>query len=511
LALTAIAAVLVVTCIRIALTHAIFSPTWDEPEHVRTGWEYLAKHQIISTEHPPLARIVAAFPLRHARIIEGKGQDFVQIYESASDYMKGVVASRRGILLFVVIAIAGVAWWAWELFGKEAAVVAAILFAMLPPILAHGGLATTDMAVTAAFPVAMAAFERWIGSPTWPWTIALGIAIGFGLAVKFSFPFFFAIGAVAVIIAARSFPFGKALIAALIGFSILWLIYRCEHRRLYKIEAERAPAMAVEIFGSDWIARAVRFPAPRYFLGLMELKIHDLHGHPVYFLGKIPLMGTWSYFPVVLGVKTPIPFLLLSFAGGWLVFRERKRRHLVIIAAGLLALSMTSHINLGVRHILPIYAPMSIIAAHAVVCLWSLRTARAAVAVLGAWLVIGSLTAHPDYLPWMNAFAGRHPENVVLDSNFDWGQDVLRLRDECRRLGIKSLGVDVFGTNDLHHLGFPPTHPIDPLMASTGWLAVSEDNLHTAQARDPNKLRWLTDPFHFRRVGKSIRLYHVPE
>jgi hypothetical protein len=169
---------------------------------------------------------------------------------------------------------------------------------------------------------------------------------------------------------------------------------------------------------------------------------------------------------------------------------------------------MTSHINLGVRHLLPIYAPLSILAAFVIISLWQTR-ARWAVGALCGWLIIGSLLAHPDHLPWMNMVAGRHPERIVLDSNFDWGQDIRRLTEECRRLGIRDLHALLFGTVDRKRIGLPTTKDIEPFSAAPGWYAVSESEIIPAQTRDPVQYFWLTSSYPFQRIGKTIRLYHV--
>ena len=129
--------------------------------------------------------------------------------------------------------------------------------------------------------------------------------------------------------------------------------------------------------------------------------------------------------------------------------------------------------------------------------------------MLGAWLVANSALAHPDYLPWSNALAGRHPERIALDSNFDWGQDMLRLRDECRRRGITTLHAALFGQVDLRRIGMPPVQPIDPTRGAPGWYAISESVVVPAQSRDHAAYRWLTDGRAFIRVGKTIRLYRV--
>src|SRR5437016_6162385 len=97
----AVAVICLVTVLRIAATQSLFSPTYDEPIHVASGYEYLHdRHYANDRTHPPLARAVFAFPLRHATLVGNDGIDRAgQLYESAGDYMRGVTLSRRGNLL----------------------------------------------------------------------------------------------------------------------------------------------------------------------------------------------------------------------------------------------------------------------------------------------------------------------------------------------------------------------------------------------------------------------------
>jgi hypothetical protein len=55
------------------------------------------------------------------------------------------------------------------------------------------------------------------------------------------------------------------------------------------------------------------------------------------------------------------------------------------------------------------------------------------------WFFAGSLLAHPDYLAWFNEAAGHHPEKIVVDSNLDWGQDMLRLARILREKHIPAV------------------------------------------------------------------------
>ena len=493
--------------LRVALTHRVFSPTFDEPIHVAAGYEWLTqKTYTLDREHPPLARIFFALPFRNAKI---GGEDWVergsQLYASAGDYLRGVARSRRGNLLFLLIAIVATTLWTYDLFGPTAAVLACGIFSMLPPVLAHAGLATTDISGVAGYAVAMFALYRWLAHTTWLMTIAFGITVGFALVTKFSFPVFFAVSLAIVLIARRRIPIVKGAVAAVIALLFVWATYRFDHQRL--IRADPGTARMATDLGAKWMLN-INWPAPSYVIGLMQVALHDRRGHPAYFMGVVSETGGFKlYFPVVFAIKTPIPLLVLAVAGGWLLARRRLHRELILLPIAILAIAMTSHINLGVRHILPIYVTLSMLAAFAVEQL----RAKWFVATMCAWLVGSSLLAHPDYLPWASALGGRHPERIVVDSNFDWGQDLARLRTECRRQHIDNLGTFIFGTADYQRIGLPPTHGVDPYTHEKGWIAVSESAIIPNQARDPLMYVWLTSAYEFKRVGKTIRLYHVTD
>ena len=113
-----------------------------------------------------------------------------------------------------------------------------------------------------------------------------------------------------------------------------------------------------------------RLPAPELFQGIQDVRTHNAEGHHAYLLGKRSKFGFWYFFPVALGVKTPLAFLALLAFGMVLAVRKLQLRRVLIIplgfAAGVLAVGMASHINIGLRHILPIYLAFSIVAAAAV-------------------------------------------------------------------------------------------------------------------------------------------------
>jgi 4-amino-4-deoxy-L-arabinose transferase-like glycosyltransferase len=507
-----VALVCAFTVLRVASTQRLFSPTFDEPIHVAAGHEYLTQSQYkLDVEHPPLARIFFAWPFRHAtatasNVIE-RG---TQLYESSGDYMRGVARSRRGNLLFLLIAVLMVALWTRDLFGNAPALVACVFFAMLPPVLAHGGLATTDMAGTAGYCAAMFVLYRWLDRPNTVRTIVFALVVGLALVTKLSFPLFFAISLLIVMIARRRAPILQGLGAFCLSLLVVWAVYRFDIERLVDFSTD-SQRMAEQLFKPSSLISEDELPAPSYISGFMSVVLHNRRGHPAYFMGETSEHGGWwLYFPVVFGIKTPIPFLILAAIGGFFLVRRREHLELIAIPIAIMAVSMTSNINIGVRHLLPIYGPLSVVAAVGFIEMIRGRPRPAAI-LLAAWLIIGSAAAHPDYLPWANAFGGREPQRIAVDSNFDWGQDIVRLRTTCRRLHIPDLGIVLFGTTDFQKIGLPPVHGVDEYTTSMGWIAVSESAIIPTQARDPVAYYWLTSAYKFQRIGKTIRLYHVTQ
>jgi hypothetical protein len=113
-------------------------------------------------------------------------------------------------------------------------------------------------------------------------------------------------------------------------------------------------------------------PAPEFFTGIRSVWKHDMAGHGSYLLGKISPTGFWYYFPVVLMAKTPLATIVAAFAA--LVLAARRRIAVAMpfaFVTGIVLFSLTSRINIGVRHILPVYLGLSVIAGISVASLLS--------------------------------------------------------------------------------------------------------------------------------------------
>jgi hypothetical protein len=517
--IAAYAVVTIVAAVRIAATHRVFSEVLDEPAHVAAGMEWLTEGRYdVDASHPPLARVLAALPAR----LEGiplpaepdLGQKGNQILYARDHYEHNLSRARLGNLILLIVLIVSTAAWARRVFPEPIPLLSIVFLTSIPALLGHAGVATTDLAVTATLPLSLLALDFYLENPTNRRGAAFGIAIGLGILSKFSFLVFFPIAAVIVIIL-RCGRARAVSLAVTFGamFVVVWAGYRFQFGRIGETRGgvffieEPAPRFLKP--AARWFAQHVPIPAPPLLIGLGIVKTHDRSGHLSYLLGRYSDRGWWYYFPVIFFFKTPIPFLILVLWGMFTI-RDRLALQFVFVPIAILLVAMTSSINIGVRHILPIYPPLAIVAAFAATTIWRRSSdafARTMLAALVAWLIISSAIAHPDYLAWFNEAAGDHPEQIAVDSNLDWGQDILRLRRAVHDLHIEKLNV-LIATNAWIYAHDIVSEGLVPYRQSTGWVAVSE----TALALDGRhgEYRWLDVYRPVRRVGKTIRLYYIP-
>jgi len=365
--------------LRIIATYHVFNHTNDEPTHVACGMEWLARGEYrLEPQHPPLARVAAALgPYLVGRRLEDRptwDEESVAVLAGDKHYDRNLTLARLGILPFFWIASLAVYLWARHDFGEPGAAASVFLFTCLPPVLAHAGLATTDMALTAFLGLAFIAAIRWLENPRWSSALALGVASGLALLSKFSALVFFPSALLASLIgylaavrpslsqvtdrARRCLPtFSLALAAC---FLVIWAGYRFSFGKVYFAD--------------------LRLPAPEFYAGIRQLIDHDRAGHPAYLLGQRNHSGWWYYYPVVLAFKTPLAFLLLLFIGIASSFTRQRRRLAatwvpLAFSLGVLLFALTSRINIGIRHVLPVYTGFSIVAAMGVLWLWDLSRA----------------------------------------------------------------------------------------------------------------------------------------
>jgi hypothetical protein len=262
--------------------------------------------------------------------------------------------------------------------------------------------------------------------------------------------------------------------------------------------------------------------ALQWYLGALQaITVHNDTGHLSYLLGDLHKGGWGGFYLLALGVKTQWP-LLFGGLTGWalLVKRAWQERQwaaleVPLMAGGILFFASDySHINIGVRHVLVIYPLLAIGAGECARALWVMvrakdrvRFAVGAVLALGlaasAWTLVRTW---PDYLAYFNPFAP-HPEQVLVDSDLDWGQDFKRLTKRLAELNVPSISLAYLGTADLNREPLPSYRLLNnPEQPVTGWVAVSA----LALAYAPGHLAWLRAYPVRERIGKTIDLYYIP-
>ena len=485
---------------------AYYGPTNDEAAHIAGGYDMLHGIPGFDIEHPPLARVFFAWPLRN--VPSPKVHDMFSFRRggallASGDYLTNLVNVRRGNLVFLAAMLIAAFVWTRREFGDVAALTALLLVSTLPPILAHASIATTDLAVTATLPVALLALMVWLERPSVFRTILLAVAIGAGLLSKFSFPVFFGM-ALLILLPGRVTKAHLRPAAIAVGLSalIVWGGYRFSFGTL-GLAHPRGVEMA-HLGAYDWIAD-VPVPAPLFFGGLLDVKLHNDRGHDAYLFGRWTREGRWYYFPVLLLFDTPIAFLILAAAGAVMLIRT-PRWYLALLPLAVLVPAIVSRMNLGIRHVMPMYPLLAILAGYAAVTIrrhW-------VVVLLVAWQLVTTTLAHPDYLGWTNELRLLHPDPIALDSNLDWGQDALPLARKCRELGVQRIGLMIATMGDLDRMGMPPRYALDPMTPAHGWVAVSIDPLLHSRAENPANFAWLSRATRRIRVGRAVMLYEMP-
>jgi len=562
------------------------SAIMDEVAHIPAGYSYLTQQDMrLNPEHPPLLKDLSAIPLLFINGISFPGKikswateinsqwdfGFNFLYKSGNDADKIIFWSRIPMLLLLILLGFFIYRWTKKLYGKIPALFATILFAFSPTFIAHGRYVTTDVGAAFAFFFASYFFIRWIKDQTGKNLFFAGIAFGIAQLIKFSLillvPYFAILILIYIYIKWREDKrfwknfiqyIWKFLLIMIIGFILVYPVYLF-HTINYPAEkqisdttflASQFPLKPAGNFVIWMSKQSALRPYAQYALGLFMVFLRATGGNTTYFLGDVTNQGWKSYFPIVYAIKEPLALhiftiiaLLVLAAGGTLVawrkifkaFPQFLKNHfteiaMLIFLAIYWGASLTSNLNIGIRHVLPTVPFVYVLISGQLKKLFEkihnkklFRVCGLGFGILLVWYVLSSLSSFPYYLTYFNELVGGNKNGhiYVTDSNLDWGQDLKRLTTWVSENNIDKIYIDYFGGGDYkYYLGEKAGSwwgDRNPEEAKGKWLAISATFLKQGQAQ-PTKgwnkptdfYLWLNQYEPVTVIGNSIFVYYIP-
>lgn len=476
------------------------SPTFDEVMRQLPGYLSLSRgNYALHMDHPPLVKLITSLPLFLTEInLPPTPKEWTDLarWRFAHDFLfNGNNADRLVLLgrlsLFPLFLLLGffVYTWSKKTFGQGAAVVALTFYSFEPNILAHGRLMNTDFAVTCFSFLTIYGVHQLLYEISLPRLFLTGLALGLAVTTKFSalwvIPTLLLLGAGALHrkhAIALKLPnsevftssgtarklllvLGSFLFIGLIAYTMIWGAYLFRYGaapagdQLFQVSWEESlPERPVAQRAVLW-ARENRVLPEAYLLGLSRT-LKGLKRY-AFLMGDISNEGWWYYFLVTFAIKTPLALLLaicltpLSLRSLW---RKRPLTALCLAAPVVtyFFIASASKLNIGHRHLLPIYPFLFVLAGSAASTSGIAHNLRkAGLTVVLLWYVMSSASIFPHYLAYFNELVGG-PNNgykYLVDSNLDWGQDLKGLKRYMDEHKITRVWLSYFGTASPEYYG----------------------------------------------------------
>ncbi|HZV04529.1 MAG TPA: glycosyltransferase family 39 protein [Gemmataceae bacterium] len=465
--------------------------------------------------NPPLARMLAVIPvfLLHPdtkAIQPVLGTAKRAEFECANPF--ALDNAERYLDILFLARLAGILWsclggwlvyrWGSDLYSNRAGLLALVLWCFNPSILAHAQVVTPDLPATVAGLAATYCFWRYLREPSWFSAMLTGVVLGIAELTKFTLLYLYALGPLLWLlnrwrlrVAGNSTvpfwsQFGQCL--AMVGISILIINLGYEFQGTGKplggyVFVTRAlggdpPPDASYVhsntnrFKDSWLG-TLPVPLPAEFLSGIDRQRLDFEVGSFSFLrGEWKRGGWWYYYLYALAVKLPIGLLALVVWGflssligypyrTWLVYECFL--WLPVLSVMVLVSSQTGF-NHHMRYVLPIF-PFLIVGASRLSWFLSHQHWKTGLLVLSLtlWSIASTLVIHPHYLSYFNEVAGGpdNGHNHLIDSNIDWGQDLLFLKAWLEKHPeAHPLRLAAFNTIDPGVIGIqftlPPLGPI---------------------------------------------------
>jgi hypothetical protein len=509
-------------------------PTYDEALHLASGYSYLVTRDFrLEPQNPPLIREFLALPLyllyRLPFRTDAKswrdgmdffvGQDF--LYQSALPADQLLLPGRLANLLLCGLLIALIGYWAYRLWGTGAALLAMALASFEPNFIAHAGLVTTDIGTSLFFFLTVYLLWEHLNFPRWRLLIITGISLGAALVAKYSLIVLLPLIGLILLLRVFLTADGER------GF----LPHRSPRALTTRFLDAGAVYLVILIFAVPVILAVYFFQGFQlWVIGLERFLMLAQQGQAGFFLGEYSYRGWWSYFPVAFLLKTPLGSLILMILASLLyrtgsALKQHQAALLLLPVAILFLATSQSTVDIGLRHILPIYPFLFVLASRlATVRLQSRWLAPALIAVTLSLTVVSSLRVAPHQLAYFNEIIGGPDEGYLylVDSNLDWGQDLKNLKTYMENEKLPIIYLSYFGSAPPSYYGiryqyvpgngpleWPPPPDKVPAVLPRKILAISVTNLQDVSHADAPLFAWLRARRPIEKIGYSIFIYDL--
>jgi Dolichyl-phosphate-mannose-protein mannosyltransferase len=342
-------------------------------------------------------------------------------------------------LAFGVLTVLATFFLSRRHLGEGPALFAAALVSFLPDMLAHSGVAYSDVPLTFAILGSVYALDAAVRRPMAARIALAALACAFAACVKYS---------------------GLIVVPILVAL----LALEAASGRWRDPAWRRAIALGVPVFALVFYGALVLVYLGDWrlaeFTHALSRSAGGAGGRDAFLWGEHYNGGRWYFFPVAIVLKTPVALhvlaLLAAFSawsaargGHWREALAHGARAPAVGAALFLAALLVAPLNVGTRHALPLMPLLCILIAQGVAPIW--RAGRGAVrvafAVIFAGLVLSAIRPYPYFISYLSEYAlGRAPYETLVDSSTDWGQGLIALRTFMREREVETVALGYWGS-----------------------------------------------------------------
>lgn len=504
------------------------SQTFDEGVHLTSGYLFWTRNDFrFQPENGNLPQRWAAVPLLFMDLVPPSDSSVAYLHGSVwnvaheffftkgNPHQRMLWAGRLAMSVLSVALLLTVFVWSRHLWGVPGAFLSLTLAAFSPTLLAHGALATSDMAFALAFTLACLSLWRLLNHVSIGSLLVCGLTVGMTCLAKFSAVFLapVALGFGAKVLFAKqpmlaSWPgrppveltnlyhklatvVGTLILLTFIAWAMIWSAFDFRFRptphRLsavsYLRSLESMNLGTAERWGIERCTQAKLFPEA-YLHGFAHV-LGQAKRRTSYFRGTISDRGHPMFFPVAFLAKTTLGALgLTGVLAICLVLLPRRGEPIKGVDRALAQLgwpaiicwvfALLSHLNIGHRHILPFYPLLFVFLGAAANCLTRNRQRRTVLVLFTVWHISVALFQHPHYLAYFNELFGGPDAGhwTLVDSSLDWGQDLPGLSQWLSENvdRTRPIYLSYFGTGD------PASEGINAhLLLSYGTISARQD------------------------------------